>query len=748
MILHLNDWRRYPHAIVDTKTNNTSFLRMAELYRNMGINNHAFMLALMQPELQGLDPFSDTLTQEQKLMIGLECRFNIWYYLREIARFSGIAGSDPIRYRANRGNIALTWLFLNHIDTALIQPRQTGKSGSVDALSNWILNIGTESTKMMMITKDDTLRADNVDRLKAIRDLMPPFLYTLLPNDANNQKEITNKTLNNEFKTGVARNSENAANNLGRGLTTPILHIDEGPFINFIGVVIPAALAAAGAARTKAAESGAPYGNIFTTTAGKKDDRDGRYMYNLIKSGAVWSEAFLDAGDAKRAELMVKQNCSGRKIIVDITMSHKQLGYTDQWLYDEISRTNASGEEAERDYLNIWTSGTQRSPLTPALNEKILDSEREVKYSEISKEGYIFRWYVEDYEIPQLMEDTWLILGADTSEAVGRDAIGLTLTDIRDLGVVGAGTYNETNLARFAYYLASLLIKYPKITLVIERKSTGQMILDYLVLILVKAGIDPFTRIYNKIVDEYGEKPEEYRELATSVAYRSDNFYDQRKATFGFVTSASSRMLLYSTVLQNAAKQAGHLVRDKTISSEIRGLVEKNGRIDHRESGHDDHVIAWLLTHWFVHYGRNLSHYGIDRSLVMCALSKPESEKEDPLASIQRERQKGYLEEIRTVAEQLKDTSDPMLIDRMEHKIRFLSSKIVDQTGDEHFNLDAFLNDIAEERSNRTRFIVQQSNQSGSGGGMYRGLDLQRDSINMHLGQRSSYRNQPAYWGG
>jgi hypothetical protein len=82
MILFQRDWAKYPTAIIDINTPNKSFLRLATLYRSFGVKNHAFLLALVNPELQGVDPFNPALTDEQKAMIALEAMVNPWYYFR------------------------------------------------------------------------------------------------------------------------------------------------------------------------------------------------------------------------------------------------------------------------------------------------------------------------------------------------------------------------------------------------------------------------------------------------------------------------------------------------------------------------------------------------------------------------------------------------------------------------------------------------------------------------------------------
>lgn len=79
-ILFRQDWLRYPTAIADYNTTNESFKRLVYLYKEIGIENAEFPLALMQPELSGVDPFAEDLTKEQKFKIGLEAKFNPWFF--------------------------------------------------------------------------------------------------------------------------------------------------------------------------------------------------------------------------------------------------------------------------------------------------------------------------------------------------------------------------------------------------------------------------------------------------------------------------------------------------------------------------------------------------------------------------------------------------------------------------------------------------------------------------------------------
>lgn len=675
MILFQNDWARYPNAIVDYETKNESFKRIVSVYREMGIKNCLFPLTLLQPELQGIDPFDKTLDEATKVKIGLECTYNYWYFIREVVRIPPVASPNPVPYIANRGNIAMSWLFLNNIDSALIQPRQTGKSVSTDCIMDWVVYVAATNTLVSMITKDHDLRTKNVERLKKIRDYLPPYISKKTKQDTDNQLSLTCSALNNYYLTGVAQNSESAANNLGRGLTSPVMHIDEGPFIRFVGVTLPAALAAGTSAREEAEKNGKPYGNIFTTTAGKRDDRDGKYMYDLIHGGAVWNEIFYDCEDKTNLEGLIVKQSTGRKTIVNVTMSHRQLGKTDDWLYRAISNANATGEEADRDFFNVWTSGTLKSPLSTQLNGVVKDSEIDPVWVEITKDNYVINWYITEAEFQERSREGHFVIGLDTSEGIGRDAIAMIIVDISDLSVVGAADVNETNLIRYAKFLSEVLIRYPSTTLVPERKSSAQSIIDALLIHLSNVGIDPFRRIYNVIVDAHTERAAEYNELFTPLGRRTNAFYDRFKKSCGFVTTGQSRDLLYSTVLINAAKNSGHLIHDRKLSSEIRGLVTKNGRIDHNSSGHDDMVISWLLCHWFLTQSKNLEFYGIREGLALSrvyGVNKKLSLEEE----IDVQEQRHYRAEIDLLYEKLAKVNDEYLVAQYEAKLRALSLKV------------------------------------------------------------------------
>lgn len=707
MLLFKSDWARYPTAIVDYDTTNESFKRLVYLYKEMGIDNCEFPLALYQPELVGVDPYAEDLSEELKFKISIEARYNPWYFFREIARIPPNSGTEPIRFKATRGNIALYWSFFNHIDFGLVQPRQTGKSVSTDVLNIGVLDVWADNTTINLITKDAPLRTANVERLKEMRDLLPDYIYYPNRLDADNNELITNVAKGNRYKTAVGRNDRLAADKLGRGLTVPILHFDELAYIAFIGISLPVALSSGSAARDEAAAAGQLYGNIYTTTAGNINSRDGRYAYQFMTGGAPWSEHFLDLPDQPTLAKVVEKNSPGQKPLIYGAFNHRQLGRTDEWLYRKLRESNSSGELADRDYMNIWTTGTESSPLSAEEKKIIKDSGMEPLHVEFFDSGFMLRWFIPEHEIAHRMESSKFVMGMDPSDTLGaeNDATTIVIIDAYTHDVVATARINEGNLSLIGVFMADILIKYPNITMIPERKSSGKALLDTIFIQLQRKNIDPFRRIYNRIVDEPENFEFEYQEITKKPpASRPPYFYDRYMKYFGFVTAGSGRHArdaLYVTALKSMVKIGGRRIHDKTLVDELLSLMTRDGRIDHGTGNHDDMVISILLAHWLCIQGKNLKFYGIDPSKVF-SNAKTDDEEDTPERQFHKELRQQNMDEFNRLMEDLKSAKDPMVISKLEMQLRRLSMMFnFDESAG--VGIDALIKQVQDERSRRTK---------------------------------------------
>ena len=703
MILFEEDWLRYPSAIPHLSTKNTSWVRMAQVYESMGVSNHMFLLALINPLLEHIDPHSPFLTEDEKDMVIAECKINPWYYFREVARIPGQAGADAIPLEANRGNIAMWWCFFNHVTITLIQPRQTGKSYTTYELDVYLLTVMCTGANMNLLTKDEKLRKDAVDIIKRIFDCLPPYIDLRNPRkDANNTEEITVNLLENKFRTFVPRASEKDANNVGRGFGSPINHIDEAPFCKNAHISIPAMLSSGNAVRDRAKAAGAPYCNIITTTAGKLDTEEGAFVYKgYILDSMTWTERVYDMRNEAELEEFVTRNSGGGVYQISIIMSHRQLGKTDQWLWQKMKETKSEGDAADRDYFNVWTSGTESHPLSPALLKRIVGSQNDAVYDQyFPHQKYVIRWNVAEKNLPTYLATNKLVLSVDSSSANGNgDDIALVWVDADTLDVAGAATINETNILMFAQWLCVYLVENKNVTLIIERKSSGETIVDILLAMLPTFGEDPFKRMFNLVVQDKDEYKDRAEVLRLPVSRRDDTMHTLNKVAFGFNTSATGRFArseLYGNILQEAAKRGGDKVYDKKLINQIAGLVKKNGRVDHAAGKHDDMVVAWLMAHWFLTNGKHLTHYGIYNVMTNIGDEKELTYEE----WVALEQQNALQQQIQDLSKQLEETSDQYLSEKLEHQIRLSAQGLVFTQGTLN-NIDQILADIKDRKRKR-----------------------------------------------
>lgn len=675
MILRMDDWKYYPDAIVDLETRNESFLKHASVLRDMGVKHWYCALALTQPELQGIDPFDQTLDSDTKIKIVYEMFVNPWYFFRELCRIPQ-DGGDAVAFKLHRGNFALIWSFFNNIDIALLLIRQQGKTIALAALLCYLLRI-LKNSRTVLLTRGSDLRSETIIKIKQIRDELPKYCWKYSKSDADNTEIVTYVERKNKLLTVIAQNSAQSALNAARGVTAARFVSDETAFTKFIRIMLPAALAAGTTARRIAEEEGIPFGNIFTTTPGKRDEADGKYVYEMFHEGYYWDEHLMDIPTRDELIDIINRGSKGDRTLIHAPFTHRQLGMTDAELYKAIANAGGTREEKLRDFGLQWTAGSLSSPLTVDEAKTVSDSIIMPKYLETYPNCYCIRWYYTEDELSARMRAKHII-GLDTSDAVGRDNISLVMINEETLEVAATAIVNESNLIVFSNWLADILVRHENTILVIERKSSAPTIIDSLLITLPARGVEPSRRIFNSVVQTRTDDDLDFKEFKKYSRPRDERFYEIYRKYFGFVTTGTARKTLYGEVLQTAVRMAGSMIRDKALASEILSLVVKDGRIDHKSSGHDDCVIAWLLACWFMLFGRRLEYYGVSNRILMNRQRVNQAGEEFDRDEFEQEdaEQKVLSEDIDILCTDIGKNRNPLLKTKLERRLRLMLSQL------------------------------------------------------------------------
>lgn len=628
MIFFDSDWSRYPKAVIHDTTNNISFLRTSIQLEKMGVRNNKFMLALTQPELAKYNPHKLTdPSVELRLAISYEAAINPWYFLRETVRILEQGSLDPVFYRLNRGNLSFTWLFFNFVHAFIMQPRQTGKSlGVICALAQPMFISGNK-LNISHYAKDTTLIQENVDRLRMLRENLPDYMINRTSKDTDNKEGLEYFARQTKFQTYVAQPQPERAYNNARGMTTPSIWGDEVGYAINIDITYPVMMAATTAAAKSAKASGQIHSNLMSTTAPRIDSKPGKFVYNeLILKSMPFNNRLYDADNREHLHEIVRTN--SKNDMVSCIHSYLQLGFDHAWLQEATRKLGATQDDIDRDFLNILKAGTIDSALSPADIE-ILTRHKVTEPDYVEQhELYTITWYVpkEELHSPAFAQRS-LIMGMDGSENVQLDFTAFTIIDTRDMSVLGTMRCNDMNIIRIGYFALYMLLRFPKMLFIPESNNIGRTVIDFLLEQLPMNKVNPFTRIYNQVVQDKGTNP----------TFKDVNIYDpdaihQYRKHFGFRTTGKTRDHLYLTVLFKTLEYNKQKIRSPVLIDELATLVNRNGRIDHETGGHDDQVIAYLLGCHVMFAGKNLRYYCIDPLTVLSEMDKEvDTHKEEQL---------------------------------------------------------------------------------------------------------------------
>ena len=667
MILYEQDWALHPNAIVHTQTKNKHFVKMHFILKKMGVKNNAFFLSLLNPELADVDPFDvDHLTPQQAAAIAVEAKLNPWYYLRELVRAPSM-GTEPIRFRLNRASLFIYWSFFNSVNLYIIQPRQTGKTFTSEALIVNLMYFVYEGVRIKLFTHHTDLIHENVEKFKSIRDELPQYLIRGSSKDTENKEEVKYAERKNTYTTKTSQQSIAGAYNAGRGGTVLVNQIDEMPFCANIHISYPVLMNAKNEAVRMAKAARIPYADLITTTAGRLNTDTGKYAYDIKCKCLFFSEKLYDLKSNAELKYVLSKNSLNNMLYAEY--SYRQLGYTKEWADEVIKENNLQGDEILRDLDNVWTVGNERPAIDSRLLQKVVEYETDpVEITEDN--GYLFKWYEKQEDIWK-NKDRHFVIGLDTSENIDRDFTTVHMLDIADLSTVMTSKCNDRDLIQLAMYLAKMLIDHPNITLVPEAKSTGVVLISLICAELWKKEINPFTRIYNQVFQNRSAEP--YCKIDISTVHATEG---PTKKYLGYKTAGSgehSRDALYKLTLNKALSINAPLVRDKDLISELKSLtLTDKGRIDHTATTHDDCVIAALLGYNFVIHGKNLHLYGIPNHLKLSRVSS-DGASLDITKSV---RQRQLAIKITELERQISTTTDTIVRMSLSRERNFLKSQL------------------------------------------------------------------------
>lgn len=605
-----NRIKRIGNKYYDTGTSNKSFLQVAKDLKSLGIHNYYFMLEIYDYSLVNIDPYAENLTRDQISRIMTECTRNPWYYLREICRIPD-QGGVGIPFKANRGNIAQTWLTLHGIDSWLCLPRQQGKTISFLCLLAWAYSFGTNNSTFIFVNKDSGNAKENLQRLKDIIDCLPEFLRfdQIMEEDENGKVKLVKAARNaTSMKHPITKNriiikpkatSYESALSLARGLTSPILHFDEPEFTPYIKTIIENSVSTFETASRNAKKNSAMYCRAFSCTPGDLDTSMGQEAQEVLSHTTKWSEHMYDMrydslNDDKNELLQYVKNNGGNGIVY-IEYSYKQLGLTDEWLRNMYNKIQ-NPVVVKREILLQRIRGSSDSPF----------DQEDIEYLASMVQPVIDELYICEhfrFDIYKKLERlTPYLVSIDCSTGTNGDSNAITVINpytVRPDAEFKCPYIGETQFEKLIIELVQQHL--PRACIIIERNSVGDGIIDHLLNSPIRSNL-----YFDKNKDLVEANLADQSNVVSMLKRQGD-----QKKFYGVYTDNKSREDMMAILFRRVAEFKDDFVT-KNITNDIAHLVRfKSGKVAAQIGFHDDSIMSYLIGMYVWYHGNNLSMWGI-----------------------------------------------------------------------------------------------------------------------------------------
>lgn len=666
----------YGNAIPKTvyyqmSTTNKSFLNVHYILKEMGIQNNKFMMALLDPDLAGIDPFDRRLNELYRRKILRECLHNYWYFIREVVRIPSAGGvGNGTRYELTRGNLALNYCMAINLNIFFELPRQQGKTMSALCRYLYLFNFGTTNSEIAFLNKKLEDSKLNLQRLKELRAALPSYLQmSEVITDDGKRIKATNTVMalqhpinGNKIRAIASATSRAAAASLLRGRTVPLIYFDEFAFFAHNEVVYLNGVPAFKTAANYAKLNGAPYGMLITTTPGFLTTDEGKAAYEFKESATRFSELWYDMSYEKLMELI---NANRASTFVYIRFTYQDLGRSEQWFMDQCREMKLQWPDIRREILLEWSAAPENCPFS----QDQLDEVRELVKTPISQKLFMGKYLFNIYDRVDLRYPP--IIGVDVSGGYKRDASAIAVIDSRTTKLFAEMNCNyipPTDLAKVIYELVTT--RMPNAVVNIERNGGfGASVLAQLIPTTIKKNL--YYEIKDKVIEE------------TMMGGGTVHKRTQRTKIYGLDSTKAVRDTLIQILRERMEYHKDKFVA-RVLYDELRGMeCKRSGKIEHSNNTHDDSVFALLMALYVWYEGKDImERYGIQKNTI-----KTDAALEEAVYSLE-EKYTGLLDEI-TIEEN--DEISEQLAEMNKAKGKLYQEWVKEQLEDDERAMQAIL---------------------------------------------------------
>ena len=420
--------------------------------------------------------------------------------------------------------------------------------------------------EIQYITLDSKRANDAIKRMKEMLAQLPTWLQ--IPFKGKSEK-VTYIELENGSKMSASYVSGAIdPDTLGRGLSSPIIWIDEIAFVRSAEIVWGSAQPVISAARVNAIKNGYPSLILFTSTTNGAGEN---FFYKTWSRG--WSSDLIFKDNSIKL-IDDYQNFIDsdpeKNNFVNIKLHWSETNKDEKWYQQQVKELNFDRRRIAQELDCVFLGSSNAvfpDEVLEVFKPKQETSELSMSY------GEKFRLYAD------LDASRTYLLGVDTAASTGAksDYCAMVLTDAQTGEEVGSWHGKFSVVKRFAVVIKSLIrglnalhsLDDDNLIVIVERNSFGLGVVEDLI---------------------YDDEDFDY---ASYLYYFTQANGDRIP---GFQTNAKSRDMMFNLLLSNINEIPERAV-SSLLQEELRNLEQKNsGRFEATTGAHDDAIMAYNFT--------------------------------------------------------------------------------------------------------------------------------------------------------
>ncbi len=500
----------------------------------------------------------------------MKCRLSALYFIENYVSIPVAGGRIPIKEseqwnRTDKYKIIVD-LFQQHDAVLYMSSRQSGKTTTSAMYLLWCM-IFFPKIQISYLTLDKNRAIDMISRMKEMMDSLPKWLQVKPKSGAERLSYY--ELINGSKITASFVSGSNDPDKVGRGLSSPIVFIDETAFISHAEIVWGALQPSVSAAKIFAKKNGYPNGVIFTSTP---NGAGSNFFYNVYQNSVKFDDIY-DYENKRLHENYQQEFKKPEKNSFISVVLHWSEFRTQEWYEEQRKELNFDQRKISQE-LDLSFLGSNSCVFSDEIIALLIPKKRQHKIQ------LPYGCQLDLYE--EIDPEETYFLGVDTamSAGSGSDYSAMVLCRGSDGKPIGEWHGRFSVVKRFAQVVKacvkSLKVLYAltpeNLKVVIERNSIGKETVEELI---------------------YDESNFDYEE------YLFHEVTEQGERVPGLYTSNSGKMgqgkrdKMFN-MLMTIVNEKPYFVNGPLLIDELRNLEQKvSGRIEASKNQHDDIVMAW-----------------------------------------------------------------------------------------------------------------------------------------------------------